>query len=220
MSEKEEQCLMSEVLEKLKTAIVDGDDDAAQTQAEAALSEGITPVKVLDDAIVPGMEEVGQRWRDNEYFMPDVILAAGAFKSAMAVVEPRLKEQETRSRGKIVVGVVEGDVHDLGKTIVIAMLAGAGFEVIDLGENIPKRTFIEKVKEHEPDILGVGAYMTTTMLFMKDIIAELKAEGLRVKVMVGGVPTTQEFADEIGADAWGKDALDAVGKAKKLMAVS
>lgn len=211
---------MSEVLEKLKTAIVDGDDDAAQTQAEAALSEGITPVKVLDDAIVPGMEEVGQRWRDNEYFMPDVILAAGAFKSAMAVVEPRLKEQETRSRGKIVVGVVEGDVHDLGKTIVIAMLAGAGFEVIDLGENIPKRTFIEKVKEHEPDILGVGAYMTTTMLFMKDIIAELKAEGLRVKVMVGGVPTTQEFADEIGADAWGKDALDAVGKAKKLMAVS
>ena len=137
----------------------------------------------------------------------------------MEVVRPRLAEGAGQGIGRIVLGVVAGDMHDLGKTIVTAMLSGAGFEVVDLGVDVPAQTFIDRAKELAPDIVGVGAYMTTTMLLMKEVIEGLSANGLRdrVKVMVGGVPTSQEFADEIGADAWGKDALDAVDKARQLM---
>jgi len=146
-------------------------------------------------------------------------MAADAFKAAMAILKPRLKEGEGVRKGKkIVMGVVQGDVHDLGKSLVIAMLTSAGFEVIDLGIDVPLQKFIDAAREHQPHILGLGAYMTTTMLEMKGIIAELEKQGLRrkLKVMVGGVPTSQEFADQIGADAWGKDALDAIQKALKL----
>jgi 5-methyltetrahydrofolate--homocysteine methyltransferase len=149
-------------------------------------------------------------------------MAADAFKAAMAILKPRLEEKGARKGKKVVMGVVQGDVHDLGKSLVIAMLQSAGFEVIDLGIDVPNATFIQAVKEHKPAIVGLGAYMTTTMLLMKDLIAELKAQGLRdsVKVMVGGVPTSQEFADEVGADAWGKDALDSMAKARQLVEVN
>lgn len=213
---------MSNTLEMLKQAIVEGDDDMALAGAKNALEEENDPLEVLNRAIVPGIEETGRLWNDNRYFLPDVILSAGAFKVALGVVEPHLAEGEGHRAGRIVLGVVAGDMHDLGKTLVVAMLSGAGFEVMDLGVDVPVQTFIEKVKELEPDILGVGAYMTTTMLLMKDVIEGLNANGLRdkVKVMVGGVPTSQEFADEIDADAWGKDALDAVAKARQLMEVA
>jgi len=153
--------------------------------------------------------------------MPDVVLSAEAFRVAMKAVEPRLAGRETNKHGTILIGVVAGDMHDLGKSIVIAMLTGAGFEVTDLGVDVPTVTFIEKIKELTPDIVGSGCYMTTTMLELKDMMKLLKGSELRdkVKVMIGGVPTTQNFADGIGADAWGKDALDAVGKAKNLMGV-
>ena len=142
-------------------------------------------------------------------------------QSAMNAIEPKLSGLETKTHGSILVGVVAGDMHDLGKSIVIAMLTGAGFKVVDLGVDVPAESFMEKIKEHKPDIIGVGCYMTTTMLCLKDVMKFLEENGLRdnVKVMIGGVPTTQQFADEIGADAWGKDALDAVDKAKKLMGV-
>jgi len=212
---------MSGTLEELKRAIVEGDDDVALDRANDALGEGIDPLEVLNQAIVSGIEEAGRLWNDNRYFLPDVILSAGAFKAALDVVEPHLAEGAGRKSGRIILGVVAGDMHDLGKTIVTAMLAGAGFEVVDLGIDVPVQTLIDKARELEPDILGLGAYMTTTMLLMKDVIEGLNANGLRdkVKVMVGGVPTSQEFADEIGADAWGKDALDAVTKARQLMEV-
>jgi trimethylamine corrinoid protein len=210
---------MSDILEEVRKAIVDGDDDIAVTQIEKALKEGIDPEKVLKQAIVPGIERAGELWQENVYFMPDVVLSAEAFKSAMEVVDPHLAGRETNKLGIIIIGVVAGDMHDLGKSIVIAMLTGAGFEVIDLGVDVPIETFIEKTRELNPDIMGVGCYMTTTMLELKDMMKSLEEKGLRdtVKVMIGGVPTTQKFADEIGADAWGKDALDAVDKAKKLM---
>jgi corrinoid protein of di/trimethylamine methyltransferase len=213
---------MSNTLEMLKQAIVEGDDDVALAGAKNALEEENDPLEVLNRAIVPGIEETGRLWNDNRYFLPDVILSAGAFKVALGVVEPHLAEGAGHRAGRIVLGVVAGDMHDLGKTLVVAMLSGAGFEVMDLGVDVPIQTFIEKVKELEPDILGVGAYMTTTMLLMKDVIEGLNANGLRdkVKVMIGGVPTSQEFADEIDADAWGKDALDAVAKARQLMEVT
>jgi corrinoid protein of di/trimethylamine methyltransferase len=210
---------MSDILETVKQTIVDGDDDEAVTQIEKALTEGIDPVKVLKEAIVPGIERAGELWHDNVYFMPDVVLSAEAFKAAMKAVEPHLAGREITKLGSVIMGVVAGDMHDLGKSIVIALLTGAGFEVIDLGVDVPTETFIEKISELKPDIMGVGCYMTTTMLQLKAMITFLEDNGLRdkVKIMIGGVPTTQQFADEIGADAWGKDALDAVDKAKKLM---
>jgi corrinoid protein of di/trimethylamine methyltransferase len=210
---------MSAIVETVKQTIVDGDDDGAVAQIEKALMEGIDPVKVLKQAIVPGIERAGELWHDNVYFMPDVVLSAEAFKAAMKAVEPHLAGREITKLGTVIMGVVAGDMHDLGKSIVIAMLTGAGFEVIDLGVDVPTETFIEKIGELKPDIMAVGCYMTTTMLELKAMIRFLKNNGLRdkVKIMIGGVPTTQQFADEIGADAWGKDALDAVDKARKLM---
>lgn len=212
---------MSETLEKVKQAIVDGDDDMAVEQTEHALQEGVNPVEIVKQAIVPGIARTGELWKDNVYFMPDVVLSIEAFKVAMSMVEPKLSEIETDKTGRFMMGVVAGDMHDLGKSIVIAMLTGAGFEVIDLGVDVPTEVFIEKAQSLNPDIMGVGCYMTTTMLELKDVMRELKEHGLRdkLKVMIGGVPTTQTFADEVGADAWGKDALDAAEKAKKLMGV-
>ena len=212
---------MSETLEKVKQAIVDGDDDMAVEHTDHALQEGVNPVEIVKQAIVPGIARTGELWKDNVYFMPDVVLSIEAFKVAMSMVEPKLSEIETDKTGRFMMGVVAGDMHDLGKSIVIAMLTGAGFEVIDLGVDVPTEVFIEKAQSLNPDIMGVGCYMTTTMLELRGMMRALKEHGLRdkLKVMIGGVPTTQMFADEVGADAWGKDALDAVEKAKKLMGV-
>lgn len=210
---------MSDTLEKLRQCIVDGDDDMATALAEEALQSGVDVLEIVKTAITPGIEQAGKLWHENIYFMPDVVLSAEAFKAAMQVVKPHVKGRETSNRGKIIIGVVAGDMHDLGKSIVIAMLMGAGFDVIDLGVDIPAATFIEKVKELKPDILGIGCYMTTTMLELKEVLRALEENGLRntLKIMIGGVPTTQQFADEIGADAWGRDALDAVAAAKQLI---
>jgi corrinoid protein of di/trimethylamine methyltransferase len=210
---------MSDTLEKLRQCIVDGDDDMATALAEEALQSGVDVMEIVKTAITPGIEQAGKLWHENIYFMPDVVLSAEAFKAAMQVVKPHVQGRETSSRGKIIIGVVAGDMHDLGKSIVIAMLMGAGFDVIDLGVDVPAETFIEKAKELKPDILGIGCYMTTTMLELKEVVRSLNEHGLRdrIKIMIGGVPTTQQFADEIGADAWGRDALDTVVIAKQLM---
>jgi methylmalonyl-CoA mutase cobalamin-binding domain/chain len=212
---------MSNTLQDLRQAIVNGDDDIAHDLAIASLKEAITPLDTLNQAIVPGIEDAGRLWNENKYFLPDVILSASAFKAALEQIEPRLSKESDRGIGRIILGVVDGDMHDLGKTIVTAMLSGAGFEVIDLGVDVSTETFIQKTRELGPDIIGLGAYMSTTMLQMGDVVKALKANGLRdkVRVIIGGVPTTQEFADEIGADAWGKDALDAVAKARHLLEV-
>jgi 5-methyltetrahydrofolate--homocysteine methyltransferase len=211
-----------EHLEAILAAIVEGEDTEATRLVTEALSAGVAPLDILEQGVVAGITRTGVLWKSNQYFLPDVLLAADAFKAAMVPLEPRLREDGNgRPRQKMVIGVVEGDMHDLGKSLVIAMLQSAGFEVIDLGIDVHRDTFIQAVREHKPAIVGMGAYMSTTMLLMKDIIAELKKQGLRdtVKVMVGGVPTNQEFADEIGADAWGKDALDAMSKALQLVEV-
>jgi len=211
--------VVTNILKELENSILEGEDDLAQSLAQKALEENIQPLNIVNEGIIPGIEEAGVLWKKNEYFLPDVVMSAEAFKMAMEVIEPHLSAGEFGATGKVVIGTVAGDMHTLGKIIVNAMLRSAGFEVIDVGEDVSIATFIEKVKELKPNILGLGCYMTTTMLDMKDIIIKLQENGLRnsVKVMVGGVPTSQEFADEIGADAWGKDAVDAAEKAKKLM---
>jgi len=206
----------------ISKAVTEGEDVEAERLVQQALADNLPPLEILLKGVVSGITKAGELWKANEYFLPDVILAADAFKAAMRPLEPRLKEVKGgRPKGKIVIGVVEGDMHDLGKSLVGAMLSSAGFEVIDLGIDTSVSRFIKAVEEHKPDIIGMGAYMTTTMLQMKIIIAELEKQGLRknLKVMVGGVPTSQEFADEIGADAWGKDALDTMQKALKMIGV-
>jgi len=213
---------VTNTLKELENAILEGEDDLAQSLAQKAIEQNIQPLNIVNEGIIPGIEEAGELWKKNEYFLPDVVMSAEAFKMAMEIIEPHLTAGEFGATGKVVIGTVAGDMHTLGKIIVIVMLRSAGFEVIDVGEDVSIATFIEKVKELKPNILGLGCYMTTTMLDMKDIIKKLQENGLRnsVKVMVGGVPTSQEFSDEIGADAWGKDAVDAAEKAKKLMEVS
>jgi corrinoid protein of di/trimethylamine methyltransferase len=210
---------VSDVLDQLKRAVTEGEGDAARAAAQQALQEGVQPLQVLNAGIVAGIEEAGRLWKANRYFLPDVIMAADAFDAAMAVVEPTLAGAQAQKTGRFLIGTVAGDMHNLGKSIVMAMLRGAGFEVIDLGVDVPNQTIIDKVAELKPDILGLGCYMSTTMLEMRQVIGGLKARGLReqVRVMVGGVPVSQAFADEIGADAWGADALDAVDKARKLV---
>ncbi len=207
------------ILNDLKEAVLVGDDDLAFDLAQKALDNGTGAISILNQGIVPGIQEAGEKWKVNEYFQPDIVMSAEAFRMAMEVIEPQLSSENYSTTGKVVIGTVAGDMHTLGKLMVKAMLRSGGFEVIDIGEDTPVATFIEKVKEHNPDILGLGCYMTTTMLDMKEVITALQNSGIRdkVRVMIGGVPITQEFSDEIGADAWGKDAFDAVEKAIKLM---
>jgi 5-methyltetrahydrofolate--homocysteine methyltransferase len=210
---------LTETLEKLKKAVLEGDDDLALSLAQKSLEEGAQPLAIVNEAIVTGIQEAGELWKKNEYFQTDMIMSAEAFRVAMEVVEPNITAGETSTAGKFVIGTVAGDMHNLGKIMVIAMLRGAGFHVIDLGEDVPTKTFVDKTKELKPDILGLGCYMTPTMAEMEKVIKQLEESGLRdsVKVMIGGVPTSQEYANESGADAWGEDALDAVEKAQRLM---
>jgi 5-methyltetrahydrofolate--homocysteine methyltransferase len=207
------------VLEELKKAVLEGYDDVAEEVANKAIEMGIKPVDIISQGIVPGIEAAGKLWKKNEYFQSDIILSAEAFRIAMEIVEPKLKAEDKKTIGTVIIGTVRGDMHNLGKIMTIATLRSSGFQVVDLGEDVPTELFIEKVKEVKPQILGLGCYMTTTMSEMSKVIEDLKSAGLRdtVKVLIGGVPTTQEFADEIGADGWGKDAFDAIDKAKLLM---
>ena len=209
---------MEDRLQELKKAVIDGEDELALNLVQEALAEDADPLTLLNQAIIPGIQAAGELWKKNIYFQSDVIMSTEAFRVVMEVVEPLLTSLETGNAKKVAIGTVAGDMHNLGKTIVIAMLRGAGFMVTDLGEDVPKSVFIAKVKEIKPDILGLGCYMTTTMIEMEEVINNLNTNDLRdnVKVLIGGIPTSQAFADEIGADGWGKDALDAVAKAKQL----
>jgi 5-methyltetrahydrofolate--homocysteine methyltransferase len=212
--------MMDEQLHAICQAVTNGEDDDAVRLVTEAIEVGLPPLEILQNGVIAGITQAGKLWNANEFFLPDVIMAAESFKAAMTILEPRLQGTEGIYLGKkFVIGVVQGDVHDLGKNLVVNMLTSAGFDVIDLGINVPLERFIEVTKEKMPDILGIGAYMTTTMLSMREVIDELEQQGLRddMKIMVGGVPTSQDFADEIGADAWGKDALDALQKARLLV---
>ena len=212
---------MSEAMYRvISEAVMEGEKEEAVHRVNQALEAGMPPAEVMQRGIVDGINKTGERWNANDVFLPEVISVTNAFRAAMAVVEPHLSEGERLAKGrKIVIGSVHGDdVHDYGKSIVTAMWTAVGFEVIDLGINVPLERFIEAAQEHRPDIIGLGAYKSTTMMHMKDVIAGLEERDLRknLKVMVGGVPTSQEFADEIGADAWGRDAVDALNKALAL----
>jgi methylmalonyl-CoA mutase cobalamin-binding domain/chain len=211
--------ITSELLSELKNAVVEGDAERAAGLARQCLAADVPATTIFEEAIVAGIREAGVLWDCNRYRVPDVILSADAFNAAVAIIERHLHPRGDDVRPKVVIGVVEGDVHDLGKNIVVAMLRGAGLHVVDLGVDLSASAFVEAVRREQPLILGIGAYMSTTMLAVPEILQALEAAGLRasVKVLVGGVPTSQQFADAAGADGWAPDASAAVRLVQQLL---
>ena len=202
-------------------AILKGDAKAARALTEKALADKIEPLDLVNQFMSPAMDEVGARFEHGDYFVPELLLSARAMKSAMELVRPLLAARGTQPVGRVVIGTVKGDLHDIGKNLVAALLEGGGFEVYDLGVNVAPEKFITAIKEHGAHIIGMSALLTTTMLSMKTTIAALEQEGLRehVKVLVGGAPVTVDFARQIGADAYGANAVEALAAAKDLLGV-
>jgi corrinoid protein of di/trimethylamine methyltransferase len=215
--------MSEELFKEMAQAVIDGDDEVAGSLAQKALDQGVDPLEAINRGYTAGMDMVGELFSTGEYFLPDLILGGEAMKAALAVLEPALKEagQERAVLGKIVLGTVKGDIHEIGKSLVGTMLSANGFEVFDLGIDIESSEFVSKAREHEADIVALSALLTTTMLQQRDVIEHLAEAGLRdrVKVMVGGSPVTQAWADQIGADGFAEDAANAVVVAKKLMGV-
>jgi len=209
-----------EILEKMKKAIVEGDKDEAEALAKEAIKEKINLNEVIDQGYVQGIQKVGDLWEKGEYFLPELITSAECMKGAMQVLQPELEKAHisTRSKGKVVIGTVEGDIHDIGKNLVSSMLAANGFQVIDLGADVKLEEFIEKAEEENADFICLSALLTTTMLGQKKVIELLKERNLagRYKVLVGGAPVNQKWADDIGAEGYGENAMIAVKVAKKL----
>jgi corrinoid protein of di/trimethylamine methyltransferase len=209
-----------EDLKKLHDAILDGDATAAHEITEKALAAGVEPMRLVNDYMIPAMGEVGRRFECNEFFVPELLIAARAMKSALGLVRPLLAASGAQPAGRVAVGTVKGDLHDIGKNLVAAMLEGNGFEVIDLGVNVSPEQFIATVKEKGANIIAMSALLTTTMPAMRTTVDALKQAGVRdkVKVLIGGAPITQKYADEIGADGYSDNAVGAVGVAKKVLA--
>jgi 5-methyltetrahydrofolate--homocysteine methyltransferase len=203
----------------LKQAVIDGNAARVKELTQQALDAGDGPQSLLDEALIPAMDVVGEKFSNREFFIPEMLIAARAMQAGLGLIKPLLTAGESRSKGKVVIGTVKGDLHDIGKNLVGMMLQGAGFEVVDLGADVKPAKFVEAVQAQKPDFIMMSALLTTTMLSMKDTMAALKEAGLRdgVKVGVGGAPVTQRFADEIGADFYAPDATGAVGKAKEVM---
>lgn len=213
-----------ELFEQMKQTVVDGEVELAEELAQKGLDAGLSAVDILDLGYVKGIEEVGDLFGRGEFFLPELVQGAEAMKAAVAVLQPELDKMKEgrRTMGTAVAGTVAGDIHEIGKTIVCSMLSAAGFTVTDIGCDVPVETFVEKVKEVKPDLLLLSALLTTTMPNQQKTIEALKDAGLRdgVKVMIGGAPTTRAWADEIGADGYSEDAIEAVATAKGLLGVS
>jgi 5-methyltetrahydrofolate--homocysteine methyltransferase len=213
--------MTKEIFDELKDVIINCDVDGAIKAERKVLEKGVDPVEAIEEGLAKGLKIVGERFGAGEVFLTELAMAAEAMKQALTVLMPALSKstKERKTLGKVVIGTVEGDIHDIGKSIVSTMLMAAGFEVIDLGVDVPVKKFIEKVKEVKPEIVGMSALMTSTMVKMVDVVKALKQEGLRekVKIIIGGAPTSKDWAEEIGADGYAADALEAVEVAKKLI---
>jgi len=216
--------MKDEVLGKLRDAVLSYDVEAAVKAAEEALKKGVDPVEAIEEGLAKGVRIVGERFGAGEAFLTELVMAAEAMKQALKVLEPAILKsaRKRKTLGKVLIGTVEGDIHDIGKSIVSTLLLATGFEVIDIGVDVPVEKFVEKVKEVKPNIVGMSALMTTTMTKMAEVIKALKREGLRdeVKIIIGGAPTSKKWAEEIGADGHGADAIEAVEVAKKILGIT
>lgn len=211
---------MEQTLQDIYQGILDGDQGMVTVGVTRALAQNIPPADILNQAMIEAMGQVGKLFEEGEYFVPEMLIAARAMQAGLGILKPRLVEADVKSAGKVVAGTVKGDLHDIGKNLVIMMLEGAAFEIIDLGTDVSPEKFVEAVRETGAQIVALSALLTTTMPSMKDTIEALEAAGLRhnVKIMVGGAPLTPEYAHEIGADGFAPDASRAVATAKQLLA--
>jgi len=210
---------MADVLSKIASKLYAGEADEVAELVQSALDQGLAPDKVLQGGLIAGMDQVGKDFKAGDLFVPEVLIAARAMHAGMNILRPLLVTSGVPSVGKYVIGTVKGDLHDIGKNLVKMMVEGAGFEVVDLGTDVPPDKFVAAVKEHQPTLVGLSALLTTTMVNMKTTVEALQEAGLRgsVKVMVGGAPVTDAFAKQIGADAYAPDAATAVDVARSLV---
>jgi 5-methyltetrahydrofolate--homocysteine methyltransferase len=216
--QNKEKNKMSEILEQISTAVIEGDLDEITDLTEDALDDGLSAKEILDNGLMAGMDYVGAEFKAGNMFVPEVLRSARTMQTAMDILKPLLAESGAKMAGKIVVGTVKGDLHDIGKSLVGMMCEGAGFEVEDIGKDVAPEAFVAAVKTFEPDVLGMSALLTTTMRSMESTIKVLEEAGVRdsVKIMVGGAPVTQAFADQIGADGYASNAASAADLAKVL----
>ncbi|MFW0968456.1 MAG: corrinoid protein [Thermacetogeniaceae bacterium] len=201
-------------LKALYECVLTGERDEIEGLVQKALSEGYKPADIINNALIKGMDEIGQRMKDGDIFVPEVLIAANTMKIGLQVLKPLMEGEERETVGKIAIGTVAGDLHDIGKNLVVMMLEGAGFEVIDLGVDVSIDRFLQVIEEEKPDIIGLSALLTTTMKTMGETV---QAIGGKVKTMIGGAPVTEEFAKEIGASGYAPDAVMAVDLAKSLI---
>ncbi len=208
-----------EILKEITTAIVEFNIDGIKDLIKKGIDAGISPYEILTEGMAKGMDIVGKKYEEKEYFLAELIMAGETMKTGMEVLSPHLKAGDTKRAGTVVIGTVKGDLHDIGKNVVITLLSSAGFEIHDLGVDVPAEKYVEKVKETEADIVAMSALLTTTMVEMENVIKLLEKEGLRdkVKVIVGGAPITEEFAEKIGADAYAPDAVKGLEICKTLI---
>ena len=206
--------------QELADAIIAGDNVKSKDITQKLVNDGVSAIEILNEGLVPGMDVVGAKFKANEMYIPEVLIAARAMHAAMDIIKPMLSESVAEMKGTVVLGTVQGDLHDIGKNLVGMMLEGGGFTVVDVGVDVPSEKFVEEVKKNNAQIVGLSALLTTTMPVMKDVINALKADPATkdIKVMVGGAPLTQEYADSIGASGYAPDASSAVDLAKELLA--
>ena len=213
--------MSNNLLAQITRSIVDGEPDVTTELARQALDAGLEPLAIINQGLTPGMNIVGDKFATGEYFLPHLIIAASGMQQAMELLEPELRtrQQTMKVAGTVVIGTVKGDIHEIGKSLVGTMLSASGFQVYDLGVDVPTETFVAKVKETEADLLGLSALLTTTMTVQREVIEALVEGSIReqVKVMIGGAPVNQEWSDAIGADGCAEDAVGAVALAKRLV---
>ena len=204
-------------MEKLRESVVAGKVKATTERVQQLLKEGTAPDAMMNDAMIPAMDVVGDLFQKGEFYLPEMLMAAKAMKAGLEILKPGMVQSGAKSTGTVVVGTVRGDMHDIGKNLLSIALEGAGFKVVDLGIDVPPEAFVESVKDHQPQVLGLSALLTTTMIAMREVIEAVQEAGLRdtVKVMIGGAPVTKEFADEIGADFFGPDSTSGKGFCQK-----
>jgi corrinoid protein of di/trimethylamine methyltransferase len=213
--------MTDELLAQITQSIIDGEPELTVDLTNQAMQAGLEPMTIIKQGLVPGMDVVGDKFANGEYFLPNLIISANGMQNAMKVLEPELKarSQEVKTAGKVVIGTVQGDIHEIGKSLVGTMLSANGFQVFDLGVDVPAEQFVEKVIETGANLVGLSALLTTTMSVQADVIEALKKAGLRqqVKIMVGGAPVTRGWSEEIGADGYSEDAIGAVELARRLV---